>query len=101
MNISGLDKAEILAALYNGSCQQGLGILNPNGKSQMTVEQAREELKHETKFDYLHGRVMKIDLTGDEVETWLYNRDRGDGAAEKIIESIKNNMQKHLDKDED
>lgn len=89
MNIAGLDKAEVLAALYNGSRQQGMGFLHKRGGEEMTVEQAQVELKNETYFDYLYGRVMKIDLCGDEVNTGLYNRDNGQGAAEAIINALR------------
>ena len=93
MNIAGLDKAEVLAALYNGSRQQGMGFLQTRGAEDMTVEQAREELAKNERghFDYLHGRVMKIDLRGDELETWLYDRDNGQGAAEAIIDALRSN----------
>jgi hypothetical protein len=88
MNIAKLDKAEVLAALYNGSKQQGLGFLDERGSTKMAVEEAREELKRTTYFDYLHGRVMKIDLSKDELDTWLYNRDNGHDAAERIIKEL-------------
>jgi hypothetical protein len=89
MNISGLDKAKVLAALYNGSKQQGLGFLDGRGSTGMTVEDARAELAKGNCFDYLNGRVMKISLDGDDLETRLYNRDNGDGAAERIIEELR------------
>jgi hypothetical protein len=54
----------------------------------MTEEEAAELLKTETYFDYLRGRVMKIDLSGDELRTDLYNRDLGQGAAEAIVNAI-------------
>lgn len=99
MNIARLDKAEVLAALYNGSKQQGLGFLDDHGRIKMTIEEAREELKRNTYFDYLHGRVMKIDLSKDELDTWLYNRDNGSGAAERIIEELMgNNKIRHITK---
>ena len=93
MNIEGLDKAEVLAALYNGSRQQGMGFRQTRGAEGMTVEQAREELTNNEQqyFDYLHGRVMKISLCGDELNTALYNRDNGEGAAERIIEGVMQN----------
>jgi hypothetical protein len=95
MNIAGLDKAEVLAALYNGSRQQGMGFLQTRGAEGMTVEQAREELANNERlyFDYLHGRVMKISLRGDELNTALYNRDNGQGAAEAIIEALRSNAE--------
>jgi hypothetical protein len=39
-------------------------------------------------FDYFKGRVMKIDLSKNEVDTRLYNRDNGQGAAEEAIEKL-------------
>ncbi len=89
IDISGMDKAEVLAALYNGSRQQGMGFLHSRGTSEMTVEQAREELKRDSYFDYLNGRVMKIGLDSDDLETRLYDRDNGVGAAERIIEKLR------------
>ena len=80
IDISRKDKAQVLAALYNASRPIGLGFLQYD-PTPMTVEEARELLKQTTYFDYLKGRVMKVDLSGDELETRLYDRDNGDGAA--------------------
>lgn len=89
INIKGLDKAEILMSLYNNSRPQGMGFLHATPED-MTIEEAREILKLQQDFDYLHGRVMKIDLTSDEeFDPWLYDRDIGDGAAEEIINKLK------------
>ncbi len=94
MNIAGLDKAEVLAALYNGSRQQGMGFMRARGATGMTVEQAREEITKNPQmyFDYLQGRVMKISLRDDELSTALYNRDNGQGAAEAIISSLRSTV---------
>lgn len=83
IDIKGLDKAVVLAALYNNSKQQGLGFLDKSGASKMSVEDARKELAENPGmyFDYLRGRVMKVDLRGDELESGLYDRDNGVGAA--------------------
>lgn len=94
MDISGLDKAAVLAALYNGSRQQGMGFLHTRGSQLMSVEQARNELKRGTYFDYLHGRVLKVDLSADHVATFAYNRDVGDGAAEGIIQKLRDSLAK-------
>ena len=85
IDISKLDKAEVLAALYNGSKQQGLGLLNPRGREPLTKAQAAELLKETTYFDYLAGRVMKVELKGDTLYTWGYDRDNGPGAAERAL----------------
>jgi hypothetical protein len=39
-------------------------------------------------FDYLHGRVMKIGLNTDDLEERLYDRDNGQGAAERALASL-------------
>jgi len=86
MKIEGLNKAEVLAALYNNAKVQGMGFLQADNK-QMTTEEAKTILdeSNDKYFDYLKGRVMKIRIAGDEIDTRLYNRDNGDGAAEIVI----------------
>lgn len=94
ISLEGLDKAAVLAALYNGSQQLGMGFLHSRGATDMTVEQAREEIEarkgHDRLyFDYLHGRVMKADLSKDTLKTWLYDRDNGQGAAARIVDGLR------------
>ncbi len=85
ISLEGLDKPTVLAALFNGSQPQGLGFLQYNPEP-MTAEQAQERFGDCSRyFDYLDGRVMKVDLAGDELYTGLYNRGNGAGAAEAII----------------
>ena len=104
VNIEGIDKAELLAALYNGSRPMGAGWLQARD-GQMTAEQAREAIEsgddssrmfgknemgnRSLYFDYLHGRPLKIDLKYDVMRTALYNRDNGAGAAERIVEGLR------------
>jgi hypothetical protein len=85
MDIKGISKAKILAALYNASRPQGMGFLQAKN-GDMSESEAQKLLDDgHTYFDYLHGRVMKIDLSGDELRTALYDRDNGQGAAEDAI----------------
>ena len=84
MNIKGMDKAAVLAALYNHARTQGLGILHYQ-PGNMSLEEARNLLKTQSYFDYLKGRVLKIDLSGDELNERLYDRDNGLGAAAAAI----------------
>lgn len=91
IDITGLNKAEVLAGLYNASHPQGMGFLQSSPED-MTTEQAEEILKETTDFDYLKDRVMKISLSGDEFEEWLYDRDNRSGAAQAVIDKI--NVQK-------
>jgi len=87
IDISKLNKAEVLAGLYNASKVQGMGFLQAVD-GEMTTEQAEAELKETHSFDYLHGKVMKIDLSDDEFEEWLYDRDNGQGAAQSVIDKL-------------
>jgi hypothetical protein len=86
--LAGLNKADVLAALYNASKPQGMGFMHydPNP---MTREEAEGLLKQTTYFDYLKGRVMKVDLAGDELDTSGYDRDNGQGAAERVIAELR------------
>lgn len=88
MDISKLNKAEVLAALYNRAQTQDMGIFQYQ-KGDMSREQAEGILKEgRTYLDHLAGRVMKVDLSGDEMDTRLYNRDNGKDAAEKALQPL-------------
>lgn len=87
ISLKGLNKAAVLASLYNVSRPLGMGFMSYDPKP-MTVEEAQKILEHDTDLDYLKGRVMKINLSGEELDPWLYDRDNGNGAAKRAIESL-------------
>ncbi len=93
IDIKGLDKAEVLLALYNNSKPLGLGWLQEISKDKpYTLEDARKDLESSSPyfyFDYLHGRVMKVDLSKDNFDGWLYDRDNGEGKAQKVIDELR------------
>lgn len=92
ISIAGIDKAAILKALYNASKQQGMGFMDSRGSNAMHIEQAEDILKQKGNrlyFDYLFGRVMKVDLSGDTLETWGYDRDNGTGAAANALSNAR------------
>lgn len=81
IDLKGKNKATVLAKLYNASRPLGMEFLQANGKD-MTEAEAQAILDSgQTYFDYLKGRVMKVDLSGDELDPWLYDRENGQGAA--------------------
>ena len=89
IDISNLDKAAVLAALYNRSRPQGMGFLHFD-PTPMTLEQARAILANgDTSFDYLKGRVMKVDLSVNSLDPWLYDRDNGAGSAERALSVLR------------
>ena len=88
VNISGLSRAAVLAALYNASRPLGMGFMHYNA-AKMTESEAAELLKKTTNFDYLQGRVMKLSIDSDEIRVDLYNRDNGPNAAEFVIDELR------------
>ncbi len=88
IDLKGQDKAVVLAKLYNASRPLGLGFVHFN-PTPMTVSEARELLESgQTYFDYLKGRVMKVNLKGDTLNPALYDRDNGKGAAEAALKCV-------------
>ena len=88
MKIKEEDKPKILAALFNNAKTQGMGILHYKSEHKMDKNEAKELLSKSKWFDYLEGRVMKVDFSTLELDTWLYNRDNGENAAENIIKNL-------------
>ena len=103
VSMEGLDRAAVLAALYNNSYSAGLGVLHYSATG-MSVEEAAAELDRQESwlaerggandspyFDYLQGRVMKIEIPkdGKELNTWGYDRDNGEGAVAKVIAELR------------
>jgi hypothetical protein len=81
-----------------------MGFMHARGRKEMTADEARDIIEGKStgglmpweaddakrlRFDYLHGRVMKVDLSGDTLRTALYNRDIGHGAAERIVAALR------------
>lgn len=87
IDIKGISKAAVLAALYNASRPLGMGFLH-HQPSPMSEKEAAEHLKRGSYFGYLNGRVMKVDLSGDTLEERLYDRDNGQGTAYAAIKHL-------------
>ena len=91
-----LSKAEVLCALYNNAQCRGLGALHYKNED-LTVQEARKLLNNTTYFDYLFGRVLKIDLKDDKgFKEWLYDRDNGEGAAQASLDEYRAKKTKTL-----
>lgn len=90
VSIKGLSKAKVLAALYNASHPQGMGFLQytPGDMTEQEAQALLDQHGHFS-FDYLKGRVMKVDIRSDELDERLYDRDNGPGAAQRAINSIR------------
>lgn len=84
VDIRGLDKADVLAALFNAA-----KIVDPNAKDFLWPEQAEELLEKEKVFTWLYGRSLYIDLSGSEFPSNAYDHDNGQGMAQKIIDNVR------------
>ena len=88
IDIKDLNKADVLAVLYNASKPLGMGFMEYD-PTPMTREQAQELIgAGQTDFDYLKGRIMKINISGDELNPGGYDRDNGQGAAQRAISAL-------------
>lgn len=88
--VNSSNKAKILASLYNASKPQGLGLIQYDPEP-MTEEEAEILIEDNSTyyFDYLKGRVMKVQLLpGKEIDFFLYDRDNGPGAGFKATRGL-------------
>lgn len=104
LDIRGLDKAELLAALVNAARPFGMGVLADDGQpftvaeAQRWIAEGRQHddgtiapLTRRTRlfFDYVKGRHLKVDLTGDDLNPTLYDERQGDGAAALVVGELR------------
>ena len=88
IDISGLDHARVLKALYERAQVQGLGVLQAV-QGLLPLKEAEKLMAGSGYFDYLKGRVMKIEISGTQIDERLYDRDNGPGAAASAIEGLR------------
>ena len=102
IDISGLNKGAVLAALYNASAPMGMGVFQAQAGN-MTVAQAQAHIDADSTpdypgkkpygkyyFDYLHGRPLKVNLKEDAFDGGLFDRDNGGpGSAARIVEALR------------
>jgi hypothetical protein len=110
VNIEGLSKADVLAALFNASAPAGMGFLQAaRGPQVMNSAYAQELLdlgsdasgdysegtaalrSSPVNFDYLYGRPLKLDLSSDtEFDPRGFDRNNGgDGSAHRVIDELR------------
>jgi hypothetical protein len=87
LNVRDIAPAVLLAVLYNRARVQGLGVLH-SSVGPMEAEEAAALLMEQelpAYFDYLKGRVMKVEIDGKTLNPRLYDRDNGHKAAEECV----------------
>lgn len=94
IDITGIDRATLLMALYAHSHVQGLGILQAAGpfsreQAQLIIETSRRP-NGSIKFDYVRGRPIKVWFEGDKLSgARLYDRDNGHGLCARIVADLR------------
>lgn len=86
IDISQCSKAAVVKALYDNAQPQGMGFLHYTPEP-LTLEEAEYALRFSTYFDYLRGRVMKVEVSKDTLDPFLYDRDNGQGAAYNALKA--------------
>lgn len=97
IDIRGLDKAEVLLALYHAAFTPGSRAAEVAAQAPtVTIDHCRSHLAELGRLgggslyiDYFAGRVIKVDLSGDEIDPWLFDRDNGGDACKDAIEGLR------------
>ncbi|WP_410570602.1 hypothetical protein [Amycolatopsis sp. cmx-4-61] len=105
IDIAGLAKEQVLAALYNHAAAVGRGSLHPRNEETANSDVARtlwrthgeldgqswrrwRRIKH-IRFDYVHGRLLKVVFRGSSVDVTGFDRRYGPGAAGRVIARLR------------
>jgi hypothetical protein len=92
INIKGLNKADVLLALFNASKSRSnqmtadlMELIDP-----IDIDRSSGLIEDNPSlyFDYVNGRSLKVDLSGDGLDTWLYDRDNGEGCAAMALSPL-------------
>lgn len=89
LDIKGIDKAKILAELYNAAKPSNTDGTNAEAKN-MTVDEAAKLLKKQKYFDTINGRIIQVDLRSDILDTYSYDRSNGEGEGYKVWKKLRN-----------
>lgn len=109
VDIGGLDKAAVLAVLYNAAAPHRMGFLQTEHAPEiMTIEEARQvieerghdhhELLHSMgvphpgpvySYTYLYGRPLKVNVSGERLQTDRYDHYHGTGTAAFAIAELR------------
>lgn len=90
IDTTGLDRADVLSALYNRALEpaRGWGFFDADSHGMDKAEAEAvigRRRSGDLYFDYLKGRVMQIDVGEDLLDPRLYDRDNGSGAAAEAL----------------
>lgn len=83
IDISGLDKAEVLMALHNGARPRALHGGYP--ESPMGRDEAETLIGQDNYFGYVNGRALHVDIGGALLSHAMYDNNNGSNAAARAL----------------
>jgi hypothetical protein len=93
IDISGVDKVVLLAILHSGQKPAGFfteGTCGANAEWALPRFDRAAAAKAVTRYiDYFCGKAIKMDLSKDQVDPRLYDRDAGQGAFARAVKEAK------------
>ena len=91
VDISGLNKGMLLLELWSNSKPASFFSMNGMTPPPFNAEKAQGAAQRGY-IDYYEGRCIKADLTGDDAEPRLYDRDFGDGSFLRVVTDMRRRM---------
>ncbi len=91
VSIAGLNKADVLAALYNAAETHRLDLEFDQTPMTRTEAQGMLDCK-QVYFNYFNGRMLKLDLSGSEIDPLGYDRNNGSGKVAEVIKRLRENQ---------
>ena len=87
IDISGLDKVELLKKLWTNIKPASFFSFHPNvSVPSFNEDAAKSAVKNY--IDYFQGRAIKMDLSVDKISPGLYDRDAGIGTFQRVVDSM-------------
>lgn len=93
LDIADLDKADLLAALFNGANCRGQGadpgVFMTREDAAAMIEQRQHAHGWRSYFDHIEGRPIRSDIGGDLMDSWGYDQFNGEGALAQVLAGLR------------
>lgn len=93
IDITGLDKAELLIQLWINSKK-------PIGKKQLkypTIDNARMKLEQDMYVDCFYGRSINVNFNSNKIMSYMYDLNTRSGKFQKVVDNMKSPNYKYSD----
>jgi hypothetical protein len=94
IDISGLDKVKLLQALFDRAKPQENSFVYYHSNNKLGRAGAENVLRNGHGYvDHVAGKVMKVNISDDRLDPFLFNTHNGAGAAEQVIQNLRAEQQ--------